>query len=104
MHSATSSLPEPLSPMIITVASVGATRWISANTCFIACERPSRLPSPPSCRVNLASTSFGPLSAFVCVEMQILPAPLQFLCNKFFLVQVFADGVGKLATLRCVDG
>ena len=43
---ATSSLPVPLSPMISTVASVGATRAIAANSFCIAGELPMRWPKP----------------------------------------------------------
>ncbi len=38
---ATSSLPEPFSPVISTVASVPATRWTSANTRRIASDSPT---------------------------------------------------------------
>ena len=46
---ATSSLPVPLSPMIRTVASVGATLTIRARTSPIASESPTRPPTiaPP---------------------------------------------------------
>jgi hypothetical protein len=86
---------------------VGATRWISANTCFIAGERPSRLPSPFSCSVVFESTWLCPLRLrCVCarVQMQILQAHSQFRCNKFFLVRNRGIDVGKVATRRFEDG
>src|SRR5690606_25850000 len=85
MHSATNSLPTPLSPMIITVASVGATRWISANVCFIAAERPSKFPKPSSCNVIEASTVDRLQKKITDAQMQILQHAAGFLVITLFV-------------------
>jgi hypothetical protein len=54
------------------LASVGATRWRSVKTCFIAGQRPNRFPKPFSCNLLEASTVDHLREAMLMCQVQIL--------------------------------
>ena len=68
--------------MIMTVASVGGTRWISVKTCFIAWRTTEKI-----AETVFMQRIFRPLfdySDITSIEMQILQLLEGFLCNKLF--------------------